>query len=141
MDLKTLELALEKARGMHFHIAHPNELLDDNKLNEYYDGLTMQPDSLLHNVMRIQQFMRNRKIIHFRTAINKTDWQTHSIVTAVNAYNSLMENSVRMLILYRLFFRKDSEGLQNIDFIHFGFCILVELPAAVLQAPFFVDDR
>lgn len=99
MDEKTRELALEKAHGMQFHIAHPNELLYDNKLNEYYDGLIMQPDSLLQNVMRVQQFIRNRKINQFRKTINKTDWHMHSIVTAVNAYNSLMENSIRMFFL------------------------------------------
>lgn len=99
MDAKTRSLAFEKAHRMHFHIAYPNELLDDDKLNEYYDGLTIQPDSLLYNVMRIQQFLRNRVINQFRRTINKTDWQTHSMVTAVNAYNSIMENSVRTFVL------------------------------------------
>lgn len=99
MDEKTRELAIEKAHGMHFHIAYPNELLDDNKLNEYYDGLAMQPDSLLHNVMRVRQFIRNRKISQFCKTINRTDWQMHSAATAVNAYNSLMGNSVRMFLL------------------------------------------
>lgn len=102
MDEKTRGFALEKTQGMHFHIAYPNsnELFDDHKLNEYYEGLTMQPDSLLLNVIRIQKFDRNRKIIQFRKTINKTDWQTHSIVTSVNAYNSLRENSVRRLLLH-----------------------------------------
>lgn len=100
MDEKTRALALEKAYGMHIHIAYPNELLDDTKLNEYYDGLIIRPDSLLDNVMQIRKFMRHRKIIQFRETINKTDWQTHSRVTAVNAYNSLMENSIRTFIYH-----------------------------------------
>lgn len=98
MDEKTQALAFEKARGMHFHIAHPNELLDDNKLNEFYDGLTLRSDSLFYNVMHIQRFLRNREINQFHMKINKTDWQTHSMVTAVNAYNSIMENSVRTFL-------------------------------------------
>lgn len=100
MDEKTRSLAFKKAHGMHFHIGYPNELLDDNKLNDYYDGLTMQPDSMFYNVMHIQQFLRNREINQYRKTINKTDWQTHSMVTAVNAYSSIMENSVGKFLFF-----------------------------------------
>lgn len=144
MDKKTRALALEKAYGMHIHIAYPNELLDDSKLKEYYDGLIIRPGSLLDNVMQIRKFMRHRKIIQFREAINKTDWQTHSRVTAVNAYNSLMENSIRTFFYHR--FIRSPIGFSNGHYLfiirsYWFFCGIVELPAAVLQNPFFADDR
>ena len=34
--------ALEKARSMTNHIAYPDELLDNNKLNEFYEGVSIE---------------------------------------------------------------------------------------------------
>lgn len=39
MDEKTRANALDKARSMATHIAYPDELLDDRKLEEFYEGV------------------------------------------------------------------------------------------------------
>lgn len=39
MDEKTRANAIDKARSMSTHIAYPDELLDDRKLEEFYEGV------------------------------------------------------------------------------------------------------
>lgn len=39
MDEKTRQNALEKAQSMSTHIAYPDELLDNKKLEEFFDGV------------------------------------------------------------------------------------------------------
>lgn len=41
MDNKTRGLAKEKAAAMTTHIAYPDELLDDNKLIDLYDNVSI----------------------------------------------------------------------------------------------------
>lgn len=99
MDEKTRAAAIAKANAMHFHIAHPDELVDDKKLEEYYNGLELQSSSLFHSLLRIRQFNNKHLINLLRKPINKTDWETHSMILAVNAFYSHTENSIRMFEL------------------------------------------
>lgn len=96
MDEKTRMNAVAKALAMHFHIAYADELVDDNKLQAYYNGLELPADSLLHSILEIRKFRNQHLIDQLRKPINKTDWETHSIITAVNAFYSHTENSIRL---------------------------------------------
>lgn len=40
MDDKTRQEALEKADAMSSHIAYPNEMLDNDKLTDFYSGVS-----------------------------------------------------------------------------------------------------
>lgn len=40
MDDATRANAIDKARSMSTHIAYPDELLDDRKLEEFYEGVS-----------------------------------------------------------------------------------------------------
>lgn len=42
MDEKTRANAIDKAKSMSTHIAYPDELLDDKKLEEFYDGVSRE---------------------------------------------------------------------------------------------------
>ena len=95
MDEQTRAAAVAKALAMHFHIAYADELIDDDKLQEHYDGLELQTDSLLHSIMAIRKFRNQHIVDQLRKPINKTDWETHSMITAVNAFYSHTENSIR----------------------------------------------
>lgn len=95
MDEKTRAAAIAKANAMHFHIAHPDELVDNDKLDSFYNDLELESDSLLSNVLRIRQFNNKHLINQLRKPINKTDWETHSMILAVNAFYSHTENSIR----------------------------------------------
>lgn len=95
MDEGTRAAAIEKAQSMTSHIAYPDELTDNNKLEEYYDGLELAPNTLLKNVLRIRTFKDNLIIQKLRKPVNKTDWETHTMPTTVNAAYSPLENSIR----------------------------------------------
>lgn len=75
MDESTRRAAIEKANAMGFNIAYPDELTDDNKLEEYYRGLELQSDSFLHSVLRVRSFAKNQKIKDFRKPIIQNDWR------------------------------------------------------------------
>lgn len=96
MDEKTRAAAIAKALAMHFHIAYTDELIDDKKLQAYYNGLELQADSLLHSILAIRKFRNQHLVAQLRMPINKTDWETHSMITAVNSFYSHVENSIRL---------------------------------------------
>lgn len=95
LDEKSRAAAIVKVHNMHFNVAFPQELVDNEKLENYYRGLELQPDSLLQNIIQIHKFFHRRSINKLRLPVNKTDWETHSITTSVNAFYSFAENSIR----------------------------------------------
>lgn len=46
MDEQTRQNALDKAQSMATHIAYPDELLDDRKLEEFYEGVSKKLNSI-----------------------------------------------------------------------------------------------
>lgn len=82
MDEQTREAAIEKANRMDLLIGHPDEMTDDHKLEEYYSELELQPDSLLHSVLRIRQFENNQQIHKRRKPILKNDWHDMALRAA-----------------------------------------------------------
>lgn len=111
MDDRSRIEALKKANAIHFHIAYPNELVDGNKLEEYYHGLELSPDSLLFSVMRIRRFINDHEMSKLRKPVNATDWETHSIPTTVDAFYAMFENSIRMFCFSFLIFKQKSYTL------------------------------
>lgn len=95
MDDGTKAAAIEKAKSMTSHIAYPDELIDNNKLEEYYQGLELEPDALLQNVLRVRTFKDVHLIKKLRQTVNKTDWEAHTMPATVNAAYSPLENSIR----------------------------------------------
>lgn len=95
MDEKTRRIAIEKANAMGFNIGYPDELTDDNKLEVYYRELEVQPDSLLHSVLRARIFAKDKKIRDFRKPILKNDWRVIATrVTEVDAFYYPSMNSI-----------------------------------------------
>lgn len=95
MDEKTRMEAIKKAKLVVAHIGYPNELNDDNKLEEYYNGLEIESNNLLLNTLRVKIFQTDSSFKKLRETVNKTDWRTHSIPAEVNAFYIDSENSVR----------------------------------------------
>lgn len=94
MDEKTREKAIQKAKSLTAHIGYPNELAENNKLEEYYRDLEIEPDNLLLNSLRLEVFDSDHLFNKLRKPVNKTDWETHSTPSTVNAYYSSPENSI-----------------------------------------------
>ncbi|KAB7497836.1 Membrane metallo-endopeptidase-like 1 [Armadillidium nasatum] len=94
MDEKTRKQALQKADAIRPHIAYPQELLQDEKLTEYYRNLTVDNKTLLDNMRRIGIFGTSYSFSKLREMVDKLDWKRHASVAVVNAYYSSIENSI-----------------------------------------------
>lgn len=103
MDENTRSEAIKKANALTAHIGYPNELADDNKLEEYYKKLEFESDNLLLNTLRLSKFVFDEKYSKLREPVNKTEWTQHSLVAVVNAFYSPLENSIRRLSLLKVF--------------------------------------
>lgn len=97
IDDSTREKAIVKANKMAINIAYPDELTDDTKLNEFYHGLELQPNSLLLSVLNVQKFARDTQIRDFRKPILKNDWREFGAdAVDANALYSEPKNSLSM---------------------------------------------
>lgn len=95
MDEQSREKAIEKANTMALNIGYPDEMDNDQKLEEYYRDLELQQNSLLHSVLSIRKFSRNKKIHEFRNSILKNDWRDIAVLAAnVDAYYHPAMNSI-----------------------------------------------
>lgn len=112
--------AIDKAKSMTTHIAYPDELLDDNKLNEFYDNvcdffiqrnrlilwrfilffvfifqLEVNDGDYYTSVLNLTKFGTDYSFSKLRQPVNKSDWIIHSRTAIVNAFYSAIENSIR----------------------------------------------
>ncbi|XP_045509587.1 neprilysin-2 [Colias croceus] len=121
MDAMTRQAALDKAQAMAAHIAYPNELLDNNKLTEFYSGLEMSTDKLMESVLNLTLFGTEYLFSKLREPVNKTDWVTHGRPAIVNAFYSSIENSIQFPagILQGTFFSAKRPAYMNYGAIGF----------------------
>lgn len=106
MDEKTRANALEKAADMTSHIAYPDELLDNRKLDEFYEGLELNSSDYLGSILNLTIFGTNFSFGRLRKPVNKTEWITHGRPAVVNAFYSSIENSIRKYLNISNFTRK-----------------------------------
>ncbi|OWR48508.1 zinc metalloprotease [Danaus plexippus plexippus] len=121
MDEKTRREALEKADAMASHIAYPSEMLDNDKLTEFYSGLEMSSDKLMESVLNLTLFGTEYLFGKLREPVNKTDWVTHGRPAIVNAFYSSIENSIQFPagILQGAFFSANRPAYMNYGAIGF----------------------
>ncbi|KAJ8929212.1 hypothetical protein NQ314_018091 [Rhamnusium bicolor] len=121
MDDETRQNALDKAKSMATHIAYPDELLDDHKLVEFYDGLELDPAHYMRSILNLTLFGTRFSFKRLRQPVNKTDWITHGRPAVVNAFYSSIENSIQFPagILQGVFFNADRPRYMNYGAIGF----------------------
>ncbi|XP_011689069.1 PREDICTED: membrane metallo-endopeptidase-like 1 [Wasmannia auropunctata] len=121
MDEKTRRSALEKAAAMSLHVAYPNELLDDRKLDNYYEGLELSIDNYLENIYNLSTFERNFLFSRLRQPVNKTEWINYGAPAVINAYSLLNKNSIELPagILQGIFFNNERPRYMNYGGIGF----------------------
>ncbi|EFX78953.1 hypothetical protein DAPPUDRAFT_245515 [Daphnia pulex] len=97
------------------HIAYPDELLDDKKLIDLYQNLTLDSTDYLRNALNLTVFGTNYAFKKLRESVNKTDWISHGRPAVVNAYYSPLENSIQFPagILQGAFFGKNRPAYLN----------------------------
>jgi neprilysin len=94
MDAITRERALHKLETMILHIGYPDELLDDKKLEEYYEGLEVNIDYYLESVLRVNQFNYDKYFLKLREPVKRTDWPAELNVAVVGTNYFYAKNSI-----------------------------------------------
>lgn len=100
MDDETRKSALDKASSMSSHIAYPDELLDDKKLEGFYKKLELTTDNYLKGILNLTLFGVEYSFGKLRKPVNKSDWITHGRPAIVNAFYSSIENSIRECYIF-----------------------------------------
>ncbi|XP_020813040.1 endothelin-converting enzyme homolog isoform X2 [Drosophila serrata] len=95
MDAKTKKEAKEKLHSMATHIGYPDEMLDNEKLANYYAKLDIDPDKYFESFLGMNIFGTDYSFNKLRLPVNKTDWVRHARPAIVNAFYSSLENSIQ----------------------------------------------
>ncbi|XP_060860161.1 neprilysin-2-like [Metopolophium dirhodum] len=109
MDDRTREKAMDKAKAMTHTIAYPDELLDDSKLNAYYENLEVNDQDYYTSLLNWTKFSTDYEFSKLKS-FNKSDWVFLSgTVTTVNAYYQPQKNNIILPvgILQGAFFSND----------------------------------
>ncbi|XP_050064129.1 neprilysin-2-like isoform X3 [Aphis gossypii] len=125
MDDETRRNAIDKANSMTSHIAYPDELLDDCKLNSFYENvinyLEINEKDYYTSVLNLSKFFTDYSYSKLRQPVNKSDWISHSKTAIINAFYSYDENSIQLPagILQGAFFSSDRPRYMNYGAIGF----------------------
>lgn len=95
MDDETRKSAINKLHSMSTHIGYPDEIMDNSKIEEYYQDLEIDENDYLKSVLHMNVFGTDYAFTKLRKPVNKTDWITHARPAIVNAFYSSIENSIR----------------------------------------------
>ncbi|KPU80743.1 uncharacterized protein Dana_GF16094, isoform B [Drosophila ananassae] len=95
MDDKTKKEAKQKLHSMATHIGYPDEMLDNEKLAQYYAKLDIDPDKYFESFLGMNIFGTDYSFNKLRLPVNKTDWVRHARPAIVNAFYSSLENSIQ----------------------------------------------
>jgi len=115
MDDETKKRAHKKVDKMTSHIAYAKEILNDELINEFYNGFSLTPDSFLQNILELNKWISGYYAKEFRNPIDKASWKTHGGAAIVNAFYSSSENSIQFPagILDGVFFSEDRPLYMN----------------------------
>merc|ERR1719341_1027082 len=121
MDDETRVRAINKSLAITPHIAYPEELLNEAKLEELYAGLHITDGELLSNMRNLTIFGTNYSFRRLREKVNKNDWKNHGAAAVVNAFYSPLENSIQFPagILQGTFFNAERPKYLNYGAIGF----------------------
>ncbi|XP_054719763.1 neprilysin-2-like [Uloborus diversus] len=121
MDQQTKQRAKEKAQNMATYIGYPNELLEEWKVSEIYDGLHINSSSYFENVRTLRKWATDYVLSKLRKQNVKGDWKKRSAAAVVNAFYNSIENSIEFPagILQGVFFNKDRPNYLNFGAIGF----------------------
>lgn len=115
MDEATRKEAHKKVDAMTPFIAYAKEILDNDLINENYQGLEIKNSSYMKNYFTLKKFINQYYVKEFRNPIDKKSWKTHGGAAIVNAFYSSNENSIQFPagILDGLFFQADRPSYMN----------------------------
>ena len=93
MANSTKKIALEKLDTMNFHVAYPDELLNDTEVNAYYRGIELEGGNYLECNLNASLFMVLKKYSLLRLPVSKDEWSEHGNAVFIDAlYEHLVNN-------------------------------------------------
>lgn len=105
MSETTRQKALQKLDAMHSLIGYPDELMDDSKIEKFYEKLEVNENDYLSFILSLESFNDKISLAKLYVPVNKTDWQSRQPAFTVNAFYSNQENSIRKYHELKLVFR------------------------------------
>ncbi|XP_076306637.1 M13 family metallopeptidase neprilysin 3 isoform X2 [Tachypleus tridentatus] len=92
MDAETRQLAKDKADAITDMIGFPDFIMNPEKLDEKYKGLTFTEDEYFENNIRVSKFSLLRNMKRLDKLANKTEWEMTP--PTVNAYYTATKNQI-----------------------------------------------
>ncbi|KAF2893715.1 hypothetical protein ILUMI_12459, partial [Ignelater luminosus] len=121
MDKNTKKEALDKAAAMGAYVAYQPELIDDEKLSNYYSQLNTTADSFLEISMAVRRFLEDTNFEELQQPFISSFWIHRTFVASVNAVYRNFQNSLELSagILQSPFFSVDRPNYMNYGSIGF----------------------
>ena len=94
MDDATKKIALEKVGKMNPHIAYPDEVLNDTKVNEFYQSVELTGGNFLESVLNISLFDIHKKYSSLRLPVDRDEWTMYGNAAVVNGFYRRIENTI-----------------------------------------------
>ena len=115
MDYKTKERARVKLDHMNSFIAFEEALLDNDLLNDFYEGVELSSDNFLENMLDTRRYIKAYYSKMFRVPIDKTSWIRPGSVAVANAYHNHAHNYILIPagILDGIYFQADRPAYLN----------------------------
>ncbi|KAJ8321012.1 hypothetical protein KUTeg_002599 [Tegillarca granosa] len=92
MNTATKDVAKEKADFIEPRIGYPDEILDDNKINEKYKTLHIDPGRFFDNFVNNLKFKAFENLAKLRKPVDRSEWD--SPPATVNAYYNPIRNQI-----------------------------------------------
>ena len=86
MDDETKDEAKKKLKNMKHFIGYPDEVLNKEKIDDFYKGLNMVEEDYFGNVLKIHKHNSKRSDLRFRDIIDHGDWQDFFVAIYQAAY-------------------------------------------------------
>ena len=96
MDEETKQEARKKLVKMKQFIAYPQELLEREIVDEYYNNLEINEEDYFTNVLKVGKFTFRYHDLELREVIDPEDWRNR-VVTDINAFYNPPMNSIELL--------------------------------------------
>lgn len=103
----------------HFLIGYPDELLNDEKLEELYKNLEFNDENFLKNKLKLARFELDYEINEFGKPYNKSNWVHQGLVAIVDAFYYPQGNSISMFwhVMVVLIFSSHKYSIQLLSFL------------------------
>lgn len=95
MDGETCEIAVKKLATMRSLIGYSDELLDDSKIEKFYENLKIDASNYLSFFSSINVFDTDWVFKQLREPVVKNDWRTIMPPFIVNAFYAPDQNGIR----------------------------------------------